>query len=340
MRTPGNSGRTYGRPPTWSSCACVIRNALTLALRSLRYVMSGTTRSIPNISSSGNISPQSITTMSSPYSNTYMFLPISPTPPRGMIRRIGCGPGIRTEVSFLRSEDREVGGGRSRLRSGVGGDGEDLQGVGLDRGGSLRRRATRPRLEERPRRAADVGVALPLDRRRAERGSRVIHREHRRGPGTRGRIHRADRAVDLGDPRAGPERRHRVAAQGHDESRIEDFQLAPQVRRARGDLVRLGIAVVRRPALHDVRDEDVVARPLDGAEELVQEPAGPADERPALAILVEPGALADEDDLGVRAPLARDGIRPRRAEPAPVAHPDLRSDRLQGRPSFFGRHAP
>ena len=48
--------------------------------------MSGMTRSIPNISSSGNIRPQSITTMSSPYSKTYMFLPISPTPPSGMIR--------------------------------------------------------------------------------------------------------------------------------------------------------------------------------------------------------------------------------------------------------------
>ena len=48
--------------------------------------MSGMTRSIPNISSSGNIRPQSITTISSRYSKTYMFLPISPTPPSGMIR--------------------------------------------------------------------------------------------------------------------------------------------------------------------------------------------------------------------------------------------------------------
>ena len=49
----------------------------------------GMTRSMPNISSSGNISPQSITTISSPYSKTYMFLPISPTPPSGMIRSGG-----------------------------------------------------------------------------------------------------------------------------------------------------------------------------------------------------------------------------------------------------------
>ena len=34
--TPGNSGRTYGSPPTWSSWAWVMRNALTLARCSLR----------------------------------------------------------------------------------------------------------------------------------------------------------------------------------------------------------------------------------------------------------------------------------------------------------------
>src|ERR1035437_3482736 len=44
-------------------------------------------RSMPNIASSGNMRPQSTTTMSSPYSKTYMFLPISPTPPSGIIRR-------------------------------------------------------------------------------------------------------------------------------------------------------------------------------------------------------------------------------------------------------------
>src|SRR6187455_3569592 len=50
---------------------------------------------MPNISSSGNIRPQSITTMSSPYSKQYMFLPISPTPPSGMMRSGVLGSGIR-----------------------------------------------------------------------------------------------------------------------------------------------------------------------------------------------------------------------------------------------------
>src|SRR6266704_6079836 len=48
--------------------------------------MSGMTRSIPSIPSSGNMRPASTTTMSSPTSIASMFLPISPTPPSGTIR--------------------------------------------------------------------------------------------------------------------------------------------------------------------------------------------------------------------------------------------------------------
>src|SRR4029079_5442213 len=87
--------------------------------------MSGMTRSIPNISSSGNIRPQSMTTMSSPYSNTYMFLPISPTPPSGMIRRVGLGGGMKLGFSVLRcgvwSGYGEVGGGQALLEGALDG---------------------------------------------------------------------------------------------------------------------------------------------------------------------------------------------------------------------------
>src|SRR2546426_9051931 len=48
--------------------------------------MSGMTRSIPSMPSSGNIRPASTTTMSSPTSIASMFLPISPTPPSGITR--------------------------------------------------------------------------------------------------------------------------------------------------------------------------------------------------------------------------------------------------------------
>src|SRR5580700_10215154 len=40
--------------------------------------------STPSSSGSGNITPQSTTMMSSPYSKTIMFMPNSPSPPRGI----------------------------------------------------------------------------------------------------------------------------------------------------------------------------------------------------------------------------------------------------------------
>ena len=47
--------------------------------------MSAMTRSMPYMSSSGNPRPQSMMMMSLPYSRTVIFLPISLSPPRGMI---------------------------------------------------------------------------------------------------------------------------------------------------------------------------------------------------------------------------------------------------------------
>src|SRR5215470_1018883 len=52
--------------------------------------MSGMTRSTPRSSDSGNIMPASMTMMSSPSRNTSMFMPNSPSPPRGMAVR-DCG---------------------------------------------------------------------------------------------------------------------------------------------------------------------------------------------------------------------------------------------------------
>src|SRR5215472_9203861 len=46
--------------------------------------MSGMTRSTPNSSDSGNIIPESTTMMSSSSCSTIMFMPNSPSPPRGI----------------------------------------------------------------------------------------------------------------------------------------------------------------------------------------------------------------------------------------------------------------
>ena len=199
--------------------------------------------------------------------------------------------------------------------------------------------ATLAGLDQDGRDARHVLVALTLDRRRAQRGGRVVHREDRRVAGTGRRIGLAGGAVGLRDPDTGHEARHRVPAERHDHGRIEHLELALEVRRAGGDLVGLGIAVAGRSALHDVGDEHVVAGPADVAEQAHEQAAGAADERPALAVLVLARALADEDDLGRCVTLARDGIRPGRVEPAASAIADLCRDRRERRAALGVGHA-
>ena len=88
------SFRRYGSAPVWSSCPCVMTIARSLCRFSIKYAKSGMTMSTPSISSSGNISPQSMRTISSPYSRMVELRPISPTPPSGMTDKTGAsGPG-------------------------------------------------------------------------------------------------------------------------------------------------------------------------------------------------------------------------------------------------------
>ena len=75
----------YGMPPIWSSCPCVITSPLILSLFFSKYVISGITKSTPSMSSSGKPSPQSTIIISSSYSITVMFFPISNNPPSGII---------------------------------------------------------------------------------------------------------------------------------------------------------------------------------------------------------------------------------------------------------------
>src|SRR6266566_769600 len=77
------------------------------------------------------------------------------------------------------------------------------------------------------------------------------------------------------------ERLRRRAAHGENHLRLEELDLAEQVRHARRDLVVLGLAVFGRAAFHDVADEHALARQLDRGEDLGQEfTAGPTNGRP------------------------------------------------------------
>ena len=210
------------------------------------------------------------------------------------------------------------------------------RGLGRRRGAFL---AAFARAHEHGRDLGNVVEALALDGGGAQRSRRVVHREHEGVPRARLGIGGPRGSVDLADACAGHERGHRVPAQGDDDGGVEDLQLPAQVRRAGRDLVGLGVPVVRRPALHDVRDEHILSLPADGGEQPHQQRPGPAHERPALAILVEAGALADEHHFGVGVALARDRAGAALVQAAAGADPDLARDLLERRTALDRGHA-
>src|SRR5216684_8909791 len=146
--------------------------------------MSGMTRSMPSISSSGNIRPASTTTMSLPCSIAIMFLPISPTPPSGMMR------------SESVTEQRHLVG---RL---------------LHRGRDLRRgRLGREEQGERGEISDQRGPQRGLMQRRGG----VIHRENHEAI-----CRPPDLSVDAGNALIRKELVHGVTAERDDRTRLQD----------------------------------------------------------------------------------------------------------------------
>src|SRR5262245_66110603 len=86
-------------------------------------------------------------------------------------------------------------------------------------------------------------------------------------------------------------------AQAADELRPDQLQLSLQVLRAVLRLLELGGAVLRRPALEDVADVDLLAEEAARRQDAVEQlPRGP-DEWLALGVLVGPRRLADQAQL-------------------------------------------
>src|SRR6266568_7395287 len=148
--------------------------------------MSGMTRSMPSIPSSGNIRPASTTTMSSPTSIASMFLPISPTPPSGITRR----------GAFDLAKERYLLH-RFFLRLFFGRSGR-----------------------EEEREGGEVGVERVAQSRLVQRRSRVIHGEDQEAVGGLPRI-----AVEARDRFAGKELPHRVATEGDDHAWPQDLEV-------------------------------------------------------------------------------------------------------------------
>ena len=85
--------------------------------------------------------------------------------------------------------------------------------------------------------------------------------------------------------------------QRDDDLRPNAVDLLKEERLAGLDLVRLGIAVLGRPALDDVGDVDLVAPKPDGLDDLREELARAPDERDALNVFVRAGRFADEHQI-------------------------------------------
>src|SRR6267143_3006492 len=164
-----------------------MRKPRILFFRCRRYVMSGITRSMPSIPSSGNMRPASTTTMSSPSSTASMFLPISPTPPSGI---------TRSAVFDLAKERYLLH--RFFLR--------------LFRGRSGRE-------EERQR--GEVGVERGAQGGLVQRRGGVIDGKDQEAVGGRARF-----AVDARDGLAREELPHRVTPEGDDDARPQDLEVA------------------------------------------------------------------------------------------------------------------
>src|SRR6266480_4361232 len=121
----------------WSSCPWVSTTASIRSRRSRRYWKSGSTRSIPGISTSGNDKPASITRTRPSSSSAAMLRPTSPTPPRKTSRARGSSEGAGIPHGLLDRGSLVRGRGDEGKAKRPGRSAHDLEG-GLD-GDGVRR---------------------------------------------------------------------------------------------------------------------------------------------------------------------------------------------------------
>src|SRR5918993_4381695 len=100
----------------------------------------------------------------------------------------------------------------------------------------------------------------------------------------------------------------REGTERYDHLRLDRFDLAEEEWLAAVDLVGFRVAVLGRTALHHVRDVDVIAREAHGFDHLGEQLPGPPDKGNALDVLVRPRRLADEHQVRVHVPDAKDDL--------------------------------
>ena len=158
-------------------------------------------------------------------------------------------------------------------------------------------RRLRRRPAEQARDAGEVLLQRPQHRRRVEGGGGMVERVEEHGRGRERDL--VLLAVHLRDPErpAREEPRREVPERG-DDAGADQLDLAEQVRLAGRDLALERVAVLRRPALEDVREVDLVPAEADAREEPLEQLTGLARER-----------VARSDPRGTRAPRRRASAR-------------------------------
>ena len=102
-----------------------------------------------------------------------------------------------------------------------------------------------------------------------------------------------------------------------------------RIRRARRDLVVLGLAIFRRAALHDVADVDVFALQAHRFDHLREQFPGAPDKRQSLNVFIVSRAFADKHEFGARIPCAEDNLVSLLVQPAARAFAQIFPDELE-----------
>lgn len=115
-------------------------------------------------------------------------------------------------------------------------------------------------------------------------------------------------SMHLGNFLVWEEMAHRMSAEKDDELRLYERQLLMQPLLAAFNLFWKRVSVVRRAVFDDIGDVYVLALHLDAFKHLRKEFAGCTDKGLSLHVLILSGCFADEYDIRIRIPVAKDRL--------------------------------
>src|SRR5437899_2901169 len=166
------------------------------------------------------------------------------------------------------------------------------------------------------------GWSLPVGV--TQQGRRVVG-HHQRNPAEPVNViaQRAERLLGI------EQRLRRRPAHRQNHLRLDELDLAIEERQASRDLIVLRQPILGWPALHDVTDEDLIARQLDGAQDLREQLTRSTDERASRLVFGAAGTFTHHDELRRREPFSGNGVGAAAAQLALLACRDEGRDVLK-----------